>query len=615
MIKLSLRTDIQIKAETILHTNGRIDLKEYFAKYADKNEYAGNIARICASSIAKLNKLAGNAYIPEELSSILGNDLFNLLQREGLFRYHIFDQKKAKGKAEKTEGMEEVEEIFTINPTSKPIILSEFENNLFENTLFNPCLLTPSISGSGVSNSNTQNIEEIKSTQGIKSKSPTFTPTQESLMQVSSFSLLRQVNDSMLLECPKSYYYLSIEDSALCAVYGILAKKIPYGRLCLEAKKLNIEQERLNMFLIALKYVSALLCDASIFQNGAIPKSLYIENETKSTPENITKHIKENVAQNIKESIRIIPSYEKENVPESTKPSYEKESPLQENPYDFWEFHDLFFHSKSRKDRHATGIIRPFPHRDKNPALLTKTYTQGYNTPSNIDDKKHNKYNKEHLHNDYVHENCVHKEITLTKPSPIHADFFHILQNRRSSRDFRKKNINLDQLTAFLYHSLKVQTYREDILGGISFRPSPSAGALHGLENYVLIATCQGLEKGLYHYNPFSHTLVNLPVPEKVMHTLWKTAQNMAGSAVYPPIYIITTARFKRYQYKYGPIAYSIMLKDQGCQSQTMHLVAESLNLGAVILADPPLEPFATALNLEYFEEGVVGSFALCGRN
>ena len=56
------------------------------------------------------------------------------------------------------------------------------------------------------------------------------------------------------------------------------------------------------------------------------------------------------------------------------------------------------------------------------------------------------------------------------------------------------------------------------------------------------------------------------------------------------------------------------MLKDQGCQSQTMHLVAEALNLDAVILADPPLEPFATALDLSYFDEGVVGSFALSSR-
>ena len=40
-----------------------------------------------------------------------------------------------------------------------------------------------------------------------------------------------------------------------------------------------------------------------------------------------------------------------------------------------------------------------------------------------------------------------------------------------------------------------------------SLRPSPSGGGLHALEIYPVVQNMDGLEPGLYHYNPGEHTL------------------------------------------------------------------------------------------------------------
>lgn len=270
---------------------------------------------------------------------------------------------------------------------------------------------------------------------------------------------------------------------------------------------------------------------------------------------------------------------EEDHAPESGKASREDATLAH------WEFHDLLFHAQSRPGRRA-GRIRPYRWRGVFLPLPVTRPAMGERLP-------------------------------LPDPGPLpDRSIGEVLASRRSRRSFADDPLPLDALSTFLAHACRIRNLREDPLGGISFRPSPSAGALHGLEIYLLAERCTGLARGLYHYDPLGHGLERLPLPadektEKGLALLAEQTRRMAASSRTPAACFVLTCRFRRYQWKYAQIAYSVMLKDLGCLHQTMSLTAEALGMASVILGDTPGEPFLSLAGLPWLEESPVGSFSL----
>ncbi len=249
----------------------------------------------------------------------------------------------------------------------------------------------------------------------------------------------------------------------------------------------------------------------------------------------------------------------------------------------FWEWHDLLFHAASRPDRRG-GKPRPYRWRGTLEPLPVFKPPMGPLTP------------------------------LPDTPSPG-LSCAEALARRRSGRHFSPMPLSLAELSVFFRMSCAARDWRDDALGGISFRPSPSAGALHGLENYLVLRACDGLVPGLYHYDPQHHGLEALTgVPPEIPGRILEQTRSLCAANMTPAAAIVTTARFARYQWKYAQVAYSLMLKDLGCQHQTMSLAAEALGLASVILGDTPGEPFHNALGLDPLAEGVVGSLALAHR-
>ncbi len=92
---------------------------------------------------------------------------------------------------------------------------------------------------------------------------------------------------------------------------------------------------------------------------------------------------------------------------------------------------------------------------------------------------------------------------TIALPTPRLDSKFSIeraLHQRRSVREFRKQAISLAQLSQLLWAAQGI-TAR----GGL--RAAPSAGALYPLEIYVLVGKVDGLEEGVYRYEPHGHSL------------------------------------------------------------------------------------------------------------
>jgi SagB-type dehydrogenase family enzyme len=87
------------------------------------------------------------------------------------------------------------------------------------------------------------------------------------------------------------------------------------------------------------------------------------------------------------------------------------------------------------------------------------------------------------------------------------VNFWDVLRNRSSGRDFRK--LSLEEISAVLWASSKVKNLAVQENGYIlTHRPASSAGARHPIDLVVTSSTLNCNE--FHYYNPFDHTLNKL---------------------------------------------------------------------------------------------------------
>ena len=269
--------------------------------------------------------------------------------------------------------------------------------------------------------------------------------------------------------------------------------------------------------------------------------------------------------------------------------SGEEESSLQT-----WEFHDLLFHARSRAGRHDAPIGGSFRFAGaRPPAPALETIAPG-------------------------------RTIALDRPDLARLEaedppFARVQEARSSIRDYAAQPITRAQLGEFLYRVGRVIDYWESEVAApgpvrlaSAARPYPAAGALYELELYCVVNRCDGVDKGLYYYQPDRHHLASLDAADEDVQRLLDDAA--AASGIYTEhlqIVIVIAGRFQRIAWKYASIAYSLLLKDVGVLLQTMYLAATAMRLAPCALGcgDPDL--FARAAGTDYYQESSVGEFLL----
>jgi SagB-type dehydrogenase family enzyme len=122
-------------------------------------------------------------------------------------------------------------------------------------------------------------------------------------------------------------------------------------------------------------------------------------------------------------------------------------------------------------------------------------------------------------------------------------------------------------------------------------RTSPSAGARHPLEAYVVVRNVAGVDPGIYHYAPIEHDLVQLRKGADLVIERHLPGQAWYGAA---SALVLITAIFARTEWKYpSPRAYRDVLLEAGHFCQTFCLVATALHLApfcTAALADSVIE-------------------------
>lgn len=201
---------------------------------------------------------------------------------------------------------------------------------------------------------------------------------------------------------------------------------------------------------------------------------------------------------------------------------------------------------------------------------------------------------------------CVGARQLLLPPPHCPGEFPQVLLARRTWREFSPVPVTFETLATLLGLSFGVQSWLHVRgLGRVALKTSPSGGARHPIETYLLALRVQGLPSGLYHYAAATHRLellsrgANRAQVTRYLNGQWWFA---GASAV-----VFMTGVFARTQWKYpAPRAYRIVLLDAGHICQTFCLVATWLGLApfsTMALADSRIEK---ALRLDGVSESVL---------
>lgn len=255
-----------------------------------------------------------------------------------------------------------------------------------------------------------------------------------------------------------------------------------------------------------------------------------------------------------------------------------------------WSFHDLLFHQRSRQGRHRypygasyrfEGVREPLP--------AVKPRGEG----------------------DFL----VLPTPDLDALRAADPPFAEVVESRRSWRSNGPQPLTAGQLGEFLYRSARVRGRRGTEHEEISSRPYPGGGADYELEVYCLINRVEGIERGLYHYDPLEHGLEWIcGWTDQVAAVAVDTCRKAPPGQI-PDVQFAITARMMRLTYKYESIPYSVVLKDTGVLIQTFYLTATAMGLAPCAVGGGNSELFAAASGLSAFTEPQVGEFLLNTQN
>ena len=268
------------------------------------------------------------------------------------------------------------------------------------------------------------------------------------------------------------------------------------------------------------------------------------------------------------------------------------ETGAQEEFLSYWEFHDLIYHTHSRRGWHRdpSGAHLPFI------GMVAPSPARRPDWPG----------------------------VPIELPCALDASgdtLIAVLKRRRSERAFDdSRPVTISELGSLLDRAARSRSFRsspqvgtsgKSALFEVAERPCPSAGAIHELEIYPIVRLCDGLDAGMYHYDSWRHALVRIPADEADLERMLWHAQLAMRAAGMPQVVLAVAARFPRVFWRYQGIGYGNILRNTGALYQTLYLVATELGLSACALGSADSMLFAKATGLDPLVEGTVGDFVV----
>lgn len=146
------------------------------------------------------------------------------------------------------------------------------------------------------------------------------------------------------------------------------------------------------------------------------------------------------------------------------------------------------------------------------------------------------------------------------------------IQARRSIRSYGREPLSEVQLSGLLALADGLRPGKDDR------RTAPSAGALFPIEVYPVVHRVDGVDPGVYHYDPFAHELSLLDRGDKRRSVVGSGFnQDFLGGA---GVTLYLTLVFQRVRFRYKDRAYRYGMLEAGHIGQNVYLAAASMGLG-----------------------------------
>lgn len=208
----------------------------------------------------------------------------------------------------------------------------------------------------------------------------------------------------------------------------------------------------------------------------------------------------------------------------------------------------------------------------------------------------------------FSRSDALHR-ITMGLPK-LEGQLFETLLARRTTRSFRSKEpLPRAILETVLYAVFGAQGYVKSQGMSAVKRTSPSGGALHPIEAYVMALNVADIPTGIYHYETETNALAlleSLTAEEaRKLAGIFTAGQEYFASA---HVLIIHVARFERSFAKYSrhKKAYGAVLMDSAHLSQSLYLTATHVGAGAFYTAAINDADIGKRLRLRPYREAAV---------
>ncbi len=242
-----------------------------------------------------------------------------------------------------------------------------------------------------------------------------------------------------------------------------------------------------------------------------------------------------------------------------------------------WSFHDALFHARSRMGRRdaAFGARADSERADPLPRPA------------------------------YPHDPAARIPLAPLGHQDGGPPFDQVLGARRSERHYAAKPIDVAQLGHLLS---RVAADRHD--GATVWRTYPSGGACYPLECYLVVDRCEGLARGVYHYDPSAHALdpVSADADAGTELLAWYRGKAAADDL---QVVLLLTCQMERVNRRYQAVAYALVLKEVGGLFQTLYLAATAMGLAPCALGGGDNELIARVLGVDPLVEAPVGEFLI----
>lgn len=156
-------------------------------------------------------------------------------------------------------------------------------------------------------------------------------------------------------------------------------------------------------------------------------------------------------------------------------------------------------------------------------------------------------------------------------PSSIAAPLATAVLQRTSVRDYADRPLTLDELGTVLWMTAGRR--------GPGRRTFPSSGALYPIEVYAVVNAVEGLDRGLYHYDPERnalHVLRRDDLRDRIARD--GLGQSFLGAA---GVVLCLTIIPERMRFRYRHRSYRYGLLEAGHLGQNTYLAATAMGLGA----------------------------------